>query len=113
MRQAELAALKPLCEARRYAEQRPEKPLVNAILTWIRIRGEPSTLHNPASLKKEATVLEDHVKSRSSRRRLRAGAAGPYVDAFVESLFAECYSPTTVEQTCHFLALLTVAALSG
>ena len=52
-------------------------------------------------------MLEDHVKSRSTCRRLRASAAGPHVDAFVQSLLTEGYSPVTLEQTCHFLVVLS------
>lgn len=52
-------------------------------------------------------MLESHVKSRSTCCRLRANAAGPHIDAFVQSLLTEGYSPGTLEQTCHFLAVLT------
>src|SRR6266516_6056484 len=52
-------------------------------------------------------MLEDHVKSRPACRRLRAGPAEAHVDAFVRSLLTEGYSPATVDQTCHFLAVLT------
>lgn len=52
-------------------------------------------------------MLEDHVKSRSTCRRLRASAAGPHIDAFVQSLLTEGYSPVTLAQTCYFLAVLT------
>ena len=52
-------------------------------------------------------MLEDHVKSRCTCLRLRASAVGAHVDAFVESLLTEGYSPTTLEQTCRFLAILT------
>jgi hypothetical protein len=54
-------------------------------------------------------MLEDHLKllSRSTYRRLREGPAGVHVEAFVESLLAEGYSPITVSQTCYFLAALT------
>jgi len=52
-------------------------------------------------------MLEDHVKSRSACRRLRAGAAARHIDAFVQSLVTEGYSPVTMEQTCYFLAVLT------
>jgi integrase len=52
-------------------------------------------------------MLEDHVKSPSTCRRLRASAAGPHVDAFVQSLLTEGYSPVTLGQTCRFLAVLT------
>ena len=54
-------------------------------------------------------MLEDHLKllSRSTCRRLHESPAGVHVEAFVESLLAEGYSPITVSQTCYFLAALT------
>lgn len=51
-------------------------------------------------------MLEDHVKSRSTCRRLRAGSAGAHIDEFVESLVAKGYSSVTLDQICFFLDLL-------
>lgn len=49
-------------------------------------------------------MLEDHIKSRATCRRLRAGPARVHVDAFVESLVADGYSSITLEQISFFLA---------
>jgi site-specific recombinase XerD len=51
----------------------------------------------------EAAMLEDHVKSPSTCRRLREGPAGPHIDAFVESLVLQGYSPIAVTEKCQFL----------
>ncbi|KAB2944453.1 MAG: tyrosine-type recombinase/integrase, partial [Rhizobiaceae bacterium] len=52
-------------------------------------------------------MLEDHVKSPSTRRRLLAVGTRAQVDAFVAFLVEAGYSPVTVEQTCRYLAVLT------
>jgi site-specific recombinase XerD len=52
-------------------------------------------------------MLEAHVKSPSICRRLREGPAGPHVDAFVESLLLQGYSPLAVRERCQFLVTFT------
>lgn len=51
-------------------------------------------------------MLEDHITSPTTCRRLRAGPARAHVDAFVESLVAKGYSSATTDQICFFLGVL-------
>ena len=52
-------------------------------------------------------MLEAHVKSPSTCRRLREGPAGPHIDAFIESLLLQGYSPTAVGERCQCLVTFT------
>lgn len=52
-------------------------------------------------------MLEDHVGSYATCRRLRAGAAAPHVDAFTEWMERQGYRPSYIDLLCQLLATWT------
>lgn len=52
-------------------------------------------------------MLEAHVKSPSICRRLREGSAGSHIDAFIDSLRLQGFSPTAIGERCRFLVSFT------
>jgi len=52
-------------------------------------------------------MLEDHLKSPITRRRLRAGPAAPHIDAFADWLHEHGYKPSTIGQSLLSLAAWT------
>lgn len=52
-------------------------------------------------------MLETHLSSPITRRRLRAGVAGPHIDAFADWLYRRGYKPTSIDNRLTSLAAWT------
>ena len=52
-------------------------------------------------------MLEDHLKSPVTRRRLLAGPLSPYLALYADALHAQGYSPITIDSSLRFLARWT------
>ncbi|MCT4642763.1 MAG: tyrosine-type recombinase/integrase [Bacteriovoracaceae bacterium] len=50
-------------------------------------------------------MLDDHLKSEVTRKRLRDGLAAPYIDEFADWLYKQGFKPIVLEQKLRYLAI--------
>ena len=87
---------------RRGRNERPRKSLTSFEVGYDGVRRELRII--PPPLTKGAHMLEHHVNSPVTRRRLRSGPAAEHVDGFADWLHRHGYKPASIDSIFRSLA---------